>query len=136
MLASHSVTAHTVVTGTLHSSAAVMGVCMRVCVCACVCVRALVGNSMSTEKIAGAQEHWAPALSPFPSECWGLQLRKASTNPLLRIPKTTFIPLKGNLNLYKARNPLLPLPASRPTDDPYLYFSGKQRPFHGNIKIS
>lgn len=102
----------------------------------CVCVRVLVGNSMSTEKITGVREHWEPALSPFSSECWGLQLRKASTNPLLHIPKTMLIPLKGNLNLYKAKNPLLPLPASRPTDDPYLYFSGKQRPFHGNIKTS
>ena len=37
MLASHSVTAHTMVRGTLHSSSAVLGVCMRVCVCACTC---------------------------------------------------------------------------------------------------
>lgn len=107
MLASYSVIARTTIRGTLHSSSAVLGVCIRECVCVCTHMLACGRLYVYRENLWGS-EHWEPALSPFSSECWGLQLRKASTNPSLGIPKTMLIPLKGNLNLYKA-NPLLPL---------------------------
>ena len=88
MLASHSVTAHTMVRGTLHSSSAVLGVCMRVCVCVHLWV------TMSTEKIAGVQEHWAPALSPFSSE-WGASAEKGIHEPVATYPQNNVHPPQG-----------------------------------------